>query len=66
MVDIFGRSFWLGCGAPARSSPSVSQSLVRLEAGRPARMETDAEIQARNNGGLSLGWGHGDGEKGDL
>lgn len=44
----------------------LEQSLVRLEAGRPARMETDAEIQARNNGGLSLGWGHGDGEKGNL
>ena len=41
-------------------------SLVRLEAGRPASMETDAGTEARNNGGLSLGRGHGDGEKGNL
>ena len=41
-------------------------SLVRLEADRPARMETDAGIEARSNSGLSLGRGHGDGEKGNL
>ena len=56
--DIFGRSSgW---------DVSVDLSLVRLVAGRPARMETDAGTEARNNGGLSLGQGHGDGEKGNL
>lgn len=44
----------------------TGSELVRLEAGRPVRMETNAEIQASNNDGLSSGWGHGDGEKGNL
>lgn len=39
---------------------------ARLEAGRPVRMETDAKIQARNNDGLSSGWGHEAGEKDNL
>lgn len=39
---------------------------ARLEAGRPVRMETGAKIQARNNDGLSSGWGHEAGEKDNL
>ena len=40
----------------------TGSELARLEVGRPVRMETDAEIQARNSDGLSSGWGHGTGK----